>query len=106
MTTNWQIFNTKSVIATGLITKIVYGCTVQSENDIDRRIGEVELTGDTTALGFIAYGDLTEEVVVEWVKSSLGEQQVTAIETELQDRLTATIAAREAVTEKDGIPWH
>ena len=105
MTTNWQIFDTKSTIATGLITKVIYGCTVQLENNIERKIGEIDVVGDTTAPGFIAYSELTEEVITGWVKSSLGAEQVTVIETELQNKLTTTIAARAAVTEKNGLPW-
>ena len=48
MTTTWQIFDTVYQTADGLITKVTYGCTVQLENYIDRTIGNIELTGDST----------------------------------------------------------
>lgn len=101
MTTSWQIFDTKYQIADGLITKVVYGCTVQLENSIDRTIGELELTGTST----IQYADLTEETILGWVKTSLGAETVTSIETTLQNNVTAQQAAKDAETEKSGLPW-
>jgi hypothetical protein len=105
MTTNWQILDTRSKIADGLITKVIYGCLVQLENEIDRKIGEIELTGDITTSDFIPFNAVTEQVIVGWVKASLGVEQVTAIETALQNSVTARKAAKEAETEKNGLPW-
>jgi len=105
MITTWQIFDTKRTAATGLITKIVYGCTVQAENGIERQIGEIEITGDTASPGFISYNELTQDAIVGWVKSSLGEQEVLAIETELENKVIDYQQARQAETEKNGLPW-
>jgi hypothetical protein len=105
MTTTWQILDTKSQIANGLITKVVYGCTVQLENDIDRKIGEVTLTGDASASNFIPFTSLTEKTVIGWVKTTLGGTEVIAIETEIEDRISARKIARDAETEKSGLPW-
>ncbi len=105
MTTTWEIFNTKSTIETGLITKVVYGCTVQVENDIERKIGELEITRSTASPEFIAYDEVTEQVIVGWIKTCLGQEQVATIENELQNKLTARVATREAEVEKNGLPW-
>ena len=105
MATTWEILDTRSQIVNGLITKVIYGCMVQSENDMDRKIGEIILTGDTTNPNYIPFEVLTEETIIGWVKSSLGEEQIIAIETELQGRVEARQAAREAETEKSGLPW-
>lgn len=105
MTTNWQIFDTKYQTTDGLINKVTYGCTVQLENFIDRTIGELELQGDSTIAGFIEYANLTEEVIIGWVKSTLGEAEVAAIETSLQNNVTAQQTAKAAETEKSGLPW-
>lgn len=105
MTTTWQILDTKSKITNGLVTKVIYGCMVQLENDMDRKIGEITLTGDITDPNYIPFEALTEETVIGWVKSSLGEAKVTATEMKLQNRLSARKAAREAATEKSGLPW-
>lgn len=101
MITTWKIFDTQYQAADGLITKVVYGCTVQLENYIDRSIGELELTGTVT----IPYADLTEETILGWVQTSLGSETVTAIEVNLQNSVTAQKAAKEAEAVKSGLPW-
>ena len=105
MTTTWEIRDTRSTITDGLITKILYGCVIELEDDIERKIGEITLTGDSTSSNFVPFETLTEETLIEWVKSSLGEEQVIAIETEIQNNINARIAIRKAVTEKGGLPW-
>lgn len=48
-------------------------------------LGTVELTFDPSSDSFIPYDDLTEETVIEWVKSALGiekiDQYIETIET-------------------------
>lgn len=101
MTTTWKIFDTQYQTADGLITKVVYACTVQLESCIDRKVGELLLTGTVQ----IPYEDLTEEVVLGWVKASLGSKQVLAIETALQENVNTQKAQKDAITEKNGLPW-
>ena len=105
MTTKWQIFDTKYQTADGLITKVVYGCTVQLENYVGRNIGQLDLTGDPSAEGFVAYSNLTEQTILGWVQNSLGAEAVTAIEVDLQNSVTAQKQAREAEAVKSGLPW-
>ena len=105
MEITWQIFDTKYQTANGLITKVVYGCTAQLENDIDRKVGEINLTGDPSSPDFIAYENLTEEVLLQWVKASLGDTEVSTIETQVQDNVIARKTARENVVERNGLPW-
>ena len=105
MTTTWEILDTKSQIANGVVTKVIYGCTVKSENNMDRKMGEITLTGNTTDPNFVPFENLTKETVIGWVKTSLGETEVTSIETELQNRLIDRQAAIDSLTEKSGLPW-
>lgn len=105
MTTTWQIFDTVYQTADGLITKVTYGCTVQLENYIDRTIGNIELTGDSTLSDFIPFDSLTEANIIEWVKAFLGEEQVISIETNLQTNVVARKEAQDAQTTKQGLPW-
>jgi hypothetical protein len=60
--------------------------------------GECDYTqsGDT----FIPYEDLTQDMVIGWVKESLGAENVAALEANLD----AQIAAKKAVI--DGVPWN
>lgn len=105
MTTNWKILDTKRQTVDGVIVKVVYGCIVQLESFIDRTIGELELTGDASAEGFVPYESLTEATILEWVKSSLGQFEVNTIEASLQSSVTAQKAAKDAEVIKSGLPW-
>ena len=75
------------------------------DNLIDRKIGEIELTGDSTLSDFIPFDSLTEANIIEWVKAFLGEEQVTSIETNLQTNVVARKEAQDAQTTKQGLPW-
>jgi hypothetical protein len=105
MITSWQIFDTKYQTADGLIIKVTYGCTVQLERYIKRTIGELELTGDPSTEGFIAYSNVTEETILGWVQNFLGAETVTAIEVSLQNNVIAQKQAIEAEAIKSGLPW-
>jgi hypothetical protein len=105
MTTNWQIYDTKYQVADGLITQVTYGCTVALGKFIDRTTGTLQLVGGSSTEGFIPYSDLTQEIVVGWVKSLLGTAGVSSIETPLRNNVTAQKAAQEAETVKNGLPW-
>lgn len=105
MTTTWQILDTQSQIADGLITNVSYMCRVQLEREMDMKVETLTLEGDPTSTNFIPFSDLTEENLIGWVKSILGEETVTAIETQLQETVTARKAAKDAETTKRGLPW-
>jgi len=49
----------------------------------------------------IPYEDLTEEIVVGWVKEKMGEEAVEAMET----ALAAQIAEQKAPSKAAGVPW-
>jgi hypothetical protein len=49
----------------------------------------------------IPYEDLTEEIVVEWVKEKMGEEAVEAVEA----ALLAQIAEQKAPSKASGVPW-
>ena len=56
------------------------------------------------SVDFVKYDDLTENVVIAWVKSTLGEDKVNQIE----DNIATQIDEKEnppAPTEGSGVPW-
>lgn len=56
------------------------------------------------SVDFVEYDDLTENMVIGWIKSTLGEDEVKQIE----DNITAQIDAQEnppAATKGSGVPW-
>ena len=56
----------------------------------DRIIGTQTLdTDDITE--FIPFNDLTNEVVVEWTKSAMGEEEVASIEANIQSKINSLI---------------
>jgi hypothetical protein len=84
---------------------VVYGCIVESEGEIERKQGTINLTGDPTASGFISFSELTEEVVLGWVKATLGDIEVTNFENRIKKILEARKEAKEYITEERGLPW-
>lgn len=64
----------------------------------------VEAKDPWASVDFVEYDDLTEDVVIGWVKSVLGEDRVKAME----DDIAAQMDAQEnppAATEGNGVPW-
>ena len=64
----------------------------------------VEAKNPWASVDFVEYDDLTEDVVIGWVKSALGEERVKQIE----DDIAAQIDAQEnppAATKGSGVPW-
>jgi hypothetical protein len=60
--------------------------------------GTCSFTPDADADDFIAYDDLTEATVIEWVKA---EVDGAAVETALTDN----ISSQKTPTTFDGVPW-
>jgi hypothetical protein len=49
----------------------------------------------------VPFADLTEEIVIGWVKDKFGEEKVTEIETALQ----AQLDEQHAPSKAQGVPW-
>ena len=56
---------------------------------------------DADAEGFIPYADITEAQAIGWVKDSMGEEAVTALE----DSIAAQIADSKTPAVATGTPW-
>ena len=63
--------------------------------------GTCSFTPDSSAEGFIPYADITEAQAIGWVKDSMGEEAVTAVE----DSIAAQIADSKAPALAIGTPW-
>jgi len=63
--------------------------------------GTCGFTPDSTADGYTAYADITEAQAIGWVKDSMGEEAVTAVE----DSIAAQIADSKAPAVATGTPW-
>lgn len=108
MTTTWKIYNLEHEISNGLVIKVTYGCVVESEGFLNRSVGEITLTGDPSSPDFVAYNDLTEEIVIDWVKAELEsneEGSVASLESKIQAQVQQAIDAAAAKTTEEGLPW-
>ena len=63
--------------------------------------GTCGFTPDSSADGYTAYADITETQAIGWVKDSMGEEAVTALE----DSIAAQIADSKAPAVATGTPW-
>ena len=63
--------------------------------------GTCGFTPDSTADGYTPYADITEAQAIGWVKDSMGEDAVTALEASIASQIEESKAPAVAV----GVPW-
>jgi hypothetical protein len=105
MQTDWKIINTKRLPNNDLVTEVTYVINFKLENEQDRHIGFVKLEGDINDSNFIPYEDLTEAKVLDWVKSKIGEEKITELETSFSNRLQEKIDRVKNPEVLTGVPW-
>jgi hypothetical protein len=101
----WKVFNLERTLEDHRVFKVHYTVTaVSTQTDSEgnpysiRAGGEADLTGEVS----VPFADLTEDVVIGWVKASIGgEEKVTEIQTELDNALSEKIQPSIST----GIPW-
>ena len=102
----WTIANLERDISTGGVKvahwRVTEEETVGTGDDAvtytASAYGTCGFTPDPSADGFIAYNDLTEATVLEWVHADVDQ-------TETEAALTADIAAQKTPVTADGMPW-
>jgi len=67
-TKTWQVNTLQRVLADGYVNKVIYRVNGEDGDYSFRATGEVDLPKPDT---LIPYKDLTEEVVIGWVKAKL-----------------------------------
>ena len=105
MEINWKIIEIERMLDNDMVIKVTYVCNVNSPNFMDRKIGEITLEGDTSSEGFIPFEDLTEEIVITWVKNTLTENGVQDIENKIINRLNVREDKLNNKTTEKGLPW-
>ena len=99
---NWKIINMKRTIADDLVIEVTFEITANGQGLVGTKIDAVTLVGDASSPDFIPYNDLTELIVIGWVKDSV---DVEVLEGEAQANLDKKIARQSAITTKTGLPW-
>jgi len=74
---------------------------VGEETHTGSSYGTCGFTPDSSASDYTAYADITEAQAIGWVKDSIGEEAVTALE----DSISAQIADSKAPAITTGTPW-
>ena len=99
--TLWKVSNVEHVIEDGGVIAVDYSVQTTSGEAVFYNGGKVTLEYDASDSKFVPLPDLTEEVVMGWVKDSLGEELVSEIET----TGTENVEAQLSPTTKSGLPW-
>ena len=98
----WTIANLERNVADGGVTvahwRVTESETVGEDTFTASAYGTVGFTPDPDADGFVAYDDLTEEVVMGWVHADVDKYATEAA-------LTANIAGQKNPVSADGMPW-
>ena len=98
----WTIANLERNVADGGVIvahwRVTESETVGEDTYTASSYGTCGFTPDASAEDFIAYDDLTEEVVMGWVHAEVDQAETEAA-------LTAHIAEQKTPTTADGMPW-
>ena len=100
MTTTFKISQMDRLTSDGFVVTVHW---TASQTDGDYTASTYSTVGFTEQpdQSLIPYEDLTEAQVVEWVKASLGEEGVAAIDTALANNIADQKAPKVAA----GVPW-
>lgn len=95
----WKIVSTEADVATGEI-KILhweasdYEIVGEGSKQLLHRgrvIGTQQIHADSSSENFIRWQDVTEENAINWVKTYMGTEEVTNVETEVARQITESI---------------
>lgn len=98
-TITWKIVQLEHEITDGLVIVVHY--TVDAENGIYRANSYGSINLKRSDDNFIPFTNLTEKIVVGWVKDQLTAEKVAEVEAALQNQLDEQAAPTKAV----GLPW-
>jgi hypothetical protein len=96
----WNIANMERHTADGVVFTVHYTVNAEDGAYSAGAYGSLGLEAPEPD-DMIPFDDLTEEIVVGWVKDKFGEEKVTEIEAALQ----AQLDEKHAPTKAAGVPW-
>ena len=105
MTVEWKILELKRIIYSGLVTEIYYQ-VIASEGRFKSFYGDIlKLEGDEYSSEFIPFENLSQEIVLDWIKLKLGSDKISQILSELETKLNTNIEIGSNQTTSFGFPW-
>lgn len=99
-TTTWDIANLERHLPDGEVYTVHYTVSRQDGDYSAGAYGSIGLA-EADPASFIPYDSLTKAKALEWVKETLGEEQVKSIES----ALTEQISQQKTPTSASGTPW-
>ena len=102
-TKTWQVNTLERDITDGHVNKVIYRVKgIDGTEEKSRETGEVNFVKPSSLPSdFVAYDKLTEAIVLGWVKTKLGTDEVSRIET----KIDADIALINTPVTEIGKPW-
>ena len=103
ITKTWQVNTLERDITDGHVNKVIYRVKgIDGTEEKSRETGEVNFVKPSSLPSdFVAYDKLTEAIVLGWVKTKLGTDEVSRIET----KIDADIALINTPVTEIGKPW-
>jgi hypothetical protein len=98
--TNWKIANLDRNTSDGFVTTVHWTAS-QVDGEFSASTYSTASFTKEDGINYVPYADLTEDVVIGWVKSSLGAEGVAAVDASLE----AQIAEQKAPKVAAGLPW-
>lgn len=105
----WNIVKVESNISDGAIKMVHWEASDYETEQVGdkqvihrgRRYGSVHVDADPSSENYIAWDDVTKDIVIGWVKSTLGEEEVADIES----NIATDIALSKTPVENNINPW-
>ena len=103
ITKTWEVNTMERDVSDGYVTKVIYRVKGISGSEEKARVtGEVNFTKpESLPSDFIAFASLDAATVLGWVKTALGTDEVSAIETNLEAQVNEVLTPTTA----SGVPW-
>ena len=101
MTTNWKIEQLERELSDGGVITAHYRVFATEQGETVSAYGSQALVPDPQSPDFVPFDQLTEELVVGWVKEALTDIKVTQIEGQLAQVLDQKLNPTTGV----GMPW-
>jgi hypothetical protein len=101
ITTTWAIVQLERHTADGIVYTAHWTVNATTEGASAGAYGSIGLESPAEGDPIIPFEDLTEEIVIGWVKEKLGEEQVEATEAALATQIAEQLTPKSA----SGVPW-
>lgn len=102
METKWKVVGMEHALSDGYVLSVTSACDIKTELGFARALNYTSLEFKEAEPDYVPFEDLTEEIVLGWVKEKLGAEGVNTIEKEVKEDYEKQIAPP---TTGQGLPW-